>query len=328
MTGPILLFGMPRSGTSWLGKIFDSHPGTVYRHEPDTFPRLDAIPMFATPNEIDSHQRFIQEFVAGLPRLNAARYAAKLPLFPKTYRTGLRFQLLRAGALTAKVANKFLPDFPVIGARTDQVCPEPVLVWKSIESLGRFGLIMKSLDNAHGIHLIRHPCGQINSVRRGEAQAAFWDNTPSSEYYGKFEMLLKRRQARRRELTLEAFKRLMPEERLAWQWVLVNEKAVDDVEGMERARLVRYEDLCRDPVATVRALFRFAGLDWNRQTEAFLHRSTHNENKAYYSVFKHPGHAAERWRDELGRETIERIQSIVRQSPLADYYLKDMVSAA
>ena len=34
-SAPILLFGMPRSGTTWLGKIFDSHPQVLYRHEPD-----------------------------------------------------------------------------------------------------------------------------------------------------------------------------------------------------------------------------------------------------------------------------------------------------
>ena len=36
MSGPpILLFGAPRSGTSWLGRILDSHPDTLMRHEPD-----------------------------------------------------------------------------------------------------------------------------------------------------------------------------------------------------------------------------------------------------------------------------------------------------
>lgn len=35
MNGCILLFGMPRSGTTWIGKLFDSHLGTrtgYYRH--------------------------------------------------------------------------------------------------------------------------------------------------------------------------------------------------------------------------------------------------------------------------------------------------------
>src|SRR4051812_19968507 len=34
--GITLILGAPRSGTSWLGKIFDSHPDVVYRHEPDS----------------------------------------------------------------------------------------------------------------------------------------------------------------------------------------------------------------------------------------------------------------------------------------------------
>src|SRR5215472_7584402 len=32
----VLLLGAPRSGTTWLGKIFDSHPNVLYRNEPDT----------------------------------------------------------------------------------------------------------------------------------------------------------------------------------------------------------------------------------------------------------------------------------------------------
>ena len=31
-----LLFGMPRSGTTWVAKILDSHPHADYRHEPDS----------------------------------------------------------------------------------------------------------------------------------------------------------------------------------------------------------------------------------------------------------------------------------------------------
>src|ERR1700757_2925244 len=31
----ILILGSPRSGTSWLAKIVDSHPDVLFRHEPD-----------------------------------------------------------------------------------------------------------------------------------------------------------------------------------------------------------------------------------------------------------------------------------------------------
>ena len=52
----LLLVGMARSGTSWIGKIFDSQPTTLYKHEPDRsipdvpmIPRLEDVGMDSTP---------------------------------------------------------------------------------------------------------------------------------------------------------------------------------------------------------------------------------------------------------------------------------------
>jgi hypothetical protein len=44
-----MILGAPRSGTTWLGKIFDSHPRVLYRHEPDSVYRTVAIPSFNAP---------------------------------------------------------------------------------------------------------------------------------------------------------------------------------------------------------------------------------------------------------------------------------------
>ena len=51
--GTVLIFGMPRSGTTWLGKLFDSHPSTLYRHEPDSWRMLEDVPLF--PSSTDAH---------------------------------------------------------------------------------------------------------------------------------------------------------------------------------------------------------------------------------------------------------------------------------
>ena len=53
---PLLLFGMPRSGTTWLGKIFDSHPRVLYRHEPDTWQRLTDVPIVAGRDAREIHE--------------------------------------------------------------------------------------------------------------------------------------------------------------------------------------------------------------------------------------------------------------------------------
>ena len=38
------LIGLPRSGTTWIAKIFDSHPDVLYYHEPDYIDRIPCVP--------------------------------------------------------------------------------------------------------------------------------------------------------------------------------------------------------------------------------------------------------------------------------------------
>ena len=46
-TVPMLMIaGMPRSGSTWVGNIFDSHPQTIYIHEPDSQIHTQAFTQF------------------------------------------------------------------------------------------------------------------------------------------------------------------------------------------------------------------------------------------------------------------------------------------
>jgi hypothetical protein len=313
----ILIAGLPRSGTSWLGKIFDSHPDTAYRSEPDNFPHLDEVPPFADAADSMRYRTAVQAFAQGLARVNDYRHAAKPPLFSKSYRSAPGYQFFRAAAFGARLGTRINRNWPVPGARVDGVRPPPVMVWKSIRGLGRTAILLDALPGTKFIHLLRHPCGHIASVLRGERESGF--PSRSSEYYGIFKMLCETPQGRRRGLTVEVLRRLTSEERLAWQWVLVNEKALE--EGAGRAHAVRYEDLCADPPAVARTLFTFAGLEWHAQTQAFIQASTSGGNQRYFSVFKNPARSANRWRHELDSVRIDRILAVVAESPaLAPLY--------
>jgi hypothetical protein len=311
---PILLFGMPRSGTTWIGKIFDSHPDTLYRHEPDSRGALNAVPLLVQANGAKRYGPAVSDFLRRLPRLNQTKVCASLPLFPKSYYSDLRFRLRRLSVLSAKAGSRLLGELPVPHWVDYDAVPQLRVVWKSIESLGRLGLVARSAETCRAVHIIRHPCGYVASVLRGESKGKFGGQAPSSEDYGLFALLLETEQARARGLTLGALKRMEPVERLAWRWVLFNEKAMDDVRGLSNCALVRYEDVCQDPLGTSRRLFDFAGLPWHPQTEAFIGQSTGQENGAYYSVFKNPRKAANKWRGQLAPADIDRIMAVVADS--------------
>ncbi len=188
------------------------------------------------------------------------------------------------------------------------------VVWKSIESVGRMGLLARVLPESRGILLVRHPCGFAASVLRGESQGRFTSTVPASEDYGILEWLLESAPARRRGLSLADFPSLTPEERLAWQWVLFNEKAMEDLDGQAGFEVIRYEDLCADPVGVTARMFSRTGLSMEPQTEAFLGASSSEDRGGFYGVYKASGQVAARWRRELSGEAVERIQEVARRS--------------
>jgi hypothetical protein len=308
----ILLMGMPRSGTTWLGKIFDSHADTLYRHEPDSVQAIRGVPPIADVASAEQYRRAIIEFVDALPGIRFTKVTTTLPVFRKSYDSRIQFLARRVNVFASKLAGRVLGELPV-AERTDyrRIVDLPV-VWKSIESTGRLGVLCRAIERCRAVLILRHPCGYIASVFRGEAQRKFNDpGTLAHENYGMFEKLLATPQARSHGLSLDAIKCMHPVERLAWRWVIYNEKAMDDIAGLSNCSHIRYEDLCRDPLAQARRLFDFAGLSWNAQTEAFIGRSTASEHDSYYSIFKNPLKSAYKWRSQLAAEDIARVLAVV-----------------
>lgn len=316
---------MPRSGTTWIGKIFDSHLRTLYRHEPDTWDKITAIPLLADASEYARHCEFLENYVQSFVSTNRVEVSGKLPFFKKSYASALRQNLFEGSVLLSGAVSRVFKQvrLPVVTPCSAQKSSETIVVWKSIQLLGRMGVITNCLANAKGIQILRHPCGYIASVLRGESQKKFTSGTPASEDYSLYEKLLNTKLAQDYGLTIASFKTLAAEERLAWRWVLFNEKAMQDTRDNLNVRVLRYEDMCVNPIEVSKDCFQFCGLDWCEQTAAFLGQSTHKNSDAYYSVYKNPEKAANKWRTAMHHEVIQRIEKIVLQSDIGKYYAKD-----
>jgi hypothetical protein len=316
--GPILLLGMPRSGTTWLGKIFDSHPRVLYRHEPDSWQRIQ-VPIIVARAERSRYETLLREYVKALPSICADRVCGKRPLFPKDYASP--WMVRRYAVASALHKGLTRTGFETAAPRppTPRGEDEYRLVWKSIESLGRLGLLLDSLPEARSVHIVRHPCGYVASVLRGEAAARFAHNSAAADLL-MYEMLSRTNPARRRGLTMQRFERMTAVERLAWRWVIFNEVAFEDAAAHPRSRAVYYEALCADPEEITRDLFRFTALDWSEQTAAFVKSSTTRSRAGYYSVFKDPLRSAWHWTGELAEADAARVAEVAADSLVARPY--------
>jgi len=324
----LLVFGSARSGTSWIGKVFDSHPLTLYKHEPDRFFR--DLPMAPRASDTEKFAPAILQFLSQLPLLTQTHVAGSLPVFAKRYRSWLGTQVHRSTVLCAVAAESsgYL-KFPIFEcARGDN--PEIRVVWKSIDSLGRLGLILRVVEDCRAILITRHPCACISSTLRGEAQKNFSSPVAASEDYGIMKMFLETA-TNNRGITLDHLRAAHPVERMAWIWVLTNEKASEETAKSDRCRQVRYEDFCTDPVGKSQEMFSFSGLPWTKETSTFIEASTlrvppsrfdrlTQGSGRFYGIFRDPIGAANKWKSEMKSEDIERVYRILRQSDLIRLY--------
>ncbi len=166
----ILVFGAPRSGTSWLAKIFDSHPDVLYRHEPDSERKHVDIPFLCSDARAEELLPLAGPYLRSLADVRTLKSAGSLPAFPKAYCTGPCAALRRAWIYGARVAEKVvgkrawitIPDFSGASKRAGVR-----FVMKSVDSMGRLNLFARAVPEAKIVVVLRHPCGQVDSVMRG-----------------------------------------------------------------------------------------------------------------------------------------------------------------
>jgi hypothetical protein len=313
----VFLLGAPRSGTSWLAKIFDSHPGVLYRHEPDTALRSHNLPYLCSREDVPRFREEARRYVLELMNVRTLKSVGSLPLFPKSYYGRLAYHVHEALVLALRAADALsrgkgwprrvnIPD--LIGRNR---IPHPKLVIKSVGSRGRARLYADAFPKSRIIFILRHPCGQVASMIRGIKSNQF-ERTDS------LNSLLATDEAKALNLIAEHAAKLPPVEQHAWHWAILNQKTLNDLSDLdeERVKVIRYEDACADPQGIAKELLAFARLDWNEQTSAFVHNSaTGPDTDEYYRVSRNSLAAAYKWRTTLSPQDQQRILEIAKQVP-------------
>jgi len=278
----ILVCGSPRSGTSWLGKIFDSHPDTLYRYEPDIADNDGWPPITSAPGTPITPERLDR-----LIRCNMLKPAGSRPVFRKSYLGGPRW-LVRGGCVyLGKAVERVVPGAAAWRV-PDFVDPAAVEVVVKAIVLHKAAAIAAALPDVRPVLIVRHPCGHLASVMRGRASGRLpRDDIPLD--------FADTEEGRRFGLTSADLRREPPLARLAWSWAVNNTLAL---ERLPRARVVLYEELCADPASKAREILGSCGLSWSRQTAAFVAASTSGDG-GYFRVRRRPLAAANAWRRDF-----------------------------
>ncbi len=321
--GSILVLGAPRSGTTWLGKIFDSHPDVLYRHEPDSVSEDDGLPWICPDPPTPALRAMAAAYFDRLAATATVKTAAVPPFFPKHHRDrarralhlgwvgavrGLRALPLPLGLPAARLNRWRAPDLIAPGAGPTRI------VVKSVSSHGRARAFADALPDVRLVLILRDPFGYVCSVQRGAALGKFPPGLP-------FDWIPDSAPGRRHGLTEPLLASLAPVELVAWTWVAMNELLCDGLAGRADAVVLRYDDLCTTPEATARAAFAATGLSWSAQTEGFLAASTGFRGpERYYGVLRDAARTRDRWRAEMASEDQRRVAAILRHSPLAAHW--------
>jgi hypothetical protein len=312
LASTILILGSQRSGTTWLAKIIDSHPDVLYRHEPDEAlrapPLLDkaALPALLT--------RWIAD--------RGARAVSIKPFFPKSWQPAWARSIRLTLATAIKAAGRLpsparaLADLPIPDIGTS---PAPRVAIKSIRWAADAGILARTLPASRTIFILRHPCGQVASVMRGNRQRRFDLKTEGTDM--PFDEASALPFAASHGVDDPAFQALPDAAKYAWSWRAFNEPAYAALAAQPNVHVVLYEALCAHPQALARRIMAFTGLDWTHQTEEFVSRSTvHNGKAGYYAVFRNAVAAAEAWRRTMSDADQHAVRSVVAASPLARFW--------
>jgi hypothetical protein len=318
--GVVVTFGLPRSGTTWLAKIFDSHPDVLCRHEPDRLFRGE-LPNICLDEDRSKYLGPAREYLWRLADRRTLGVAGSPPFLPKSYRDPAAALLRKTvlygfGALRHAIGiPDWLRQFPFPDLIRSGKRSSVRIVVKSV-STGRARLFAEAWPKCRVVVIVRHPCGQVESEARGVALGKFGRREANVA-------LARSPLAEAMGLRVDALDELPVVELLAWRWAFWNQVMLDDFGGIARAKIVRYEDLAADPQRIAQDLFRFAGLSWQPQTERFIEWSTSRDRSdQYFQVMRDPATAAGRWRNGLSSEDQERILGMARRAPVGALFAR------
>jgi len=288
---PVLIAGLPRSGTTWTGRVLGA-TGATYVHEPDNhlvLPEawaakegLGSFPALAMGSNAPAYEQLFECAFAGGGR-PSLRYSSARLMHRAAPRAGRGALLWLTGTLAGARAE--LRDAP------ERVVVKSVFCARSLEWLAhRFDPTV--------VVVSRHPFSVISSWA-ALGWDDFLDRNPAAvaDRADRFGVTA--------PLSTEWI------DRAAWHYGYLDATLSEAVARHPQWRVVRHESLCADPPARFRDLAEQLGLPWGDAAEDFLLAS--NRRGRGYSTNRVWSEEVDGWHTRLDPDDQDRVVAVIER---------------
>lgn len=321
----VLILAQPRTGSSFLGQLFNQHPGVFYLYEP-----LQPFSMFQTLNYVTEkgHATLVASFLRNLSRcsLNAfqdyfsfiSHSGLSSPHFRLSSKSLSSPPLCKSEATTLDRQSEILKKCPLLNAKAvSLVCAKKKFVAAKILTPRLPEVILKELlEQFHSqaetqikiIQLVRDPRAMVWSmIKMGLIERGIENNNGRTDYSNEKQNSTSQPLGRRNSTTLgHSFIK---------QVKLLCNRITKDVNislhllskrGADQRRIVRYEELARSTLTFARKIFEFTGIDfaievndWLRRNRLFDKNRSSDSEQSYSTSNRNTTVTINFWRESL-----------------------------
>ena len=320
----VLILAQPRTGSSFLGQLFNQHPGVFYLYEP-----LQPFSMFQTLNYVTEkgHATLVASFLGNLSRcsLNAfqdyfsfiSHSGLSSPHFRLSSKSLSSPPLCKSEATTFDRQSEILKKCPLLNAKAvSLVCAKKRFVAAKILTPRLPEVILKELfERFHSqaetrikiIQLVRDPRAMVWSmIKMGLIETGI-ENNSRTDYSSKRQNSSSQPLRRRNSTILGS--------NFIKQVNLLCNRITKDVNvslhllskpGSDQHKIVRYEELARGTFTFARKIFEFTGIDfalevkeWLRRNRLFNKNGSSNGEGSYSTSHRNTTVTINVWRERL-----------------------------
>jgi hypothetical protein len=316
---PVLVLGLPRSGTTWTAHLLGCAPGTVTVLEPDNEKttvtaidpkrRLGRFPVLDPGEDAGPYRDLWARALAGgggdtwSRRLGGRLFAASSANEREAWVSGHPSARLRlAGYLGRPPAASGTTERTGLGARR--------VVAKSVHGC----LAAEWLADAFALDVVvvlRHPANVLAS----------WLELDLPDRDRRLERLpaVQERYMRRWGIGPPGPD---PLERVVWQLGLMTAALEEAVARQPQWRVQVHEEMCADPTGSFRRLYGELGLEWTGAVEAEIKRG--DQAGSGFDLQRRTQDVADSWRTRLGPLELDTLRRVLSVFPLQHWSSADM----